>query len=382
MATQSNNMYAAGSTRDTKKDILLKSSDGFISAYRKWLKRGAGGGPYPHSIKQSRESIAPPSRYEFHIKHSPISQNAVDMIKSTKDIGTALSILSILSASFLRHPPLMLSSIGISTITLLLFRIHQRCFTTWSQHNYNRRNQIRVRSLESAMKQWWNDGSKIYTLNLLANAAIFSTFLLYGRHHRSMNSLCKLSLLNNYMGQIYDNASRAVGSAVGEGAKLRRLTKMNPMLHGFGVPMLTFPITEIATRHGLFSSKTRVVINSAWFVFSIVELLKWVSFDSTKMKVVDKQSIKRHEGQQLAGTLYYSSGKVLQSLLPVFALLLYQFGISASMLISKRGVVAGWLLLISSFLCVLSSTLNRPDIQMLGLTFYIGFVYSILDAVL
>jgi len=184
------------------------------------------------------------------------------------------------------------------------------------------------------------------------------------------------------MGQISDNAVRAVGSAVGEGAKLRRLSKINIVLSGVGVPMVTFPITEIATRYSLFSAKTRAVMNSAWFVFSIVELLKWVSFDSTKMKVVDKRSIKRHEGQQLAGTLSYTSGKILQCLLPVLALLLYQLGIGALMLISKRGVVAGWLLLFSGFLSVLSSSLNRPDIQMLGETFTLGFVYSILAAAL
>lgn len=200
-----------------------------------------------------------------------------------------------------------------------------------------------------------------------------------------MNSLCELILLNNYMGQISDNAVRAVGSAVGEGAKLRRLSKINIVLSGVGVPMVTFPNTDIATRHGLFSVRTRAIMNSAFGMVRIFycSTLEVVSFDSTKMNVADKLSIKRHEGWQLAGTaivLYF--WKSLQCLLPVLALLLYQLGIGALMLISKRGVVAGWLLLFSGFLSVLSSSLNHPDIQMWGERNTLGFVSSILAAAL
>eukprot|EP00565_Helicotheca_tamesis_P001987 CAMPEP_0185728436 /NCGR_PEP_ID=MMETSP1171-20130828/3770_1 /TAXON_ID=374046 /ORGANISM="Helicotheca tamensis, Strain CCMP826" /LENGTH=187 /DNA_ID=CAMNT_0028397149 /DNA_START=124 /DNA_END=684 /DNA_ORIENTATION=+ len=115
----------------------------------------------------------------------------------------------------------------------------------------------------SSIKQWWNQGSNVHITSLVVNAVLFLGLLL-GSSSRSIHSLYKFTLWNNYLGQFADNIIKAAGKTVGEGIVLRRLNKLSLVLHGLNVPLAALPITEIAGKHGLFQAEDKYMLCLAW----------------------------------------------------------------------------------------------------------------------
>ena len=103
-------------------------------------------------------------------------------------------------------------------------------------------------------------------------------------------------------------------------------------------------------------------------------------YDSNRLQVVDNTDSSEHSVRYLAGTLTYTSGKVLQCVLPAAILSLSQVTIGS--LLFKKSWAGVWLLtsgLVSLLSCAIP---KRPDVQLYGETASVGLLWATAACVL
>ena len=141
------------------------------------------------------------------------------------------------------------------------------------------------------------------------------------------------------------------------------------------VPLLSIPIIEAAFFQGLLSAQVASKMMLFCTSFSFYELLNWLLYDSSRLEVVDNRDSSEHSVRYLAGTLTYTSGKVLQCVLPAAILSLSQV-IIGSLLFKKESWAGVWLLasgLVSLISCAIP---KRPDVQLYGETASVGLLWA------
>merc|ERR1712029_322628 len=77
--------------------------------------------------------------------------------------------------------------------------------------------------------------------------------------------------------------------------------------------------------------------------FVIRELIGWIKFDARDMVLVDNRDSREHAPHAMAGTMYYSSGKVLKLLVPVASFQLFVLAVGS--ILCRQGAAGGpWVL--------------------------------------
>jgi hypothetical protein len=140
------------------------------------------------------------------------------------------------------------------------------------------------------------------------------------------------------------------------------------------IPLLFLPIIEIASICGLFSAGAAKTISGLIAAFALHETFDWLRFDIQKMVLVDNRDSTTPSTRALPGTLWYSSGKVLKNIVPVATLQLFLLIMGS--ILWRRNVPAGPLMLVSGVSCLLSCSLQRPDVQALGETVMVGLLWK------
>jgi hypothetical protein len=216
-------------------------------------------------------------------------------------------------------------------------------------------------------------GTRTHLINGLTSLAVLCGFaLIKGR--RTCSALSSFALFFAFTGLFLDNMINASGKFVGTGRKLQLLTKLRLMLHGGGIPLLLVPIVEAAFFQGLLKAQVASRILVGCTGFALYELFHWSAYDSNKFQVVDNRDSPEHSVRYLAGTLTYTSGKVLQCVLPAAFLSLFEVTIGA--LLFKQSLAGAFLLtagLVSLGSC---SVPKRPDIQLYGETVGVGLLWA------
>lgn len=216
-------------------------------------------------------------------------------------------------------------------------------------------------------------GTRIHLINAILSLVVATSFFVSRRS--SSSSLTAACMMFGFCGLVLDNTINAFGKYLGEGRRLRLLTKVRLVFHGTSVPLLFLPILEAAKFHGLLSTKAATRMMPLCVLFSIYELWSWITYDSQKLQVVDNRDSLKHSVRYLAGTLAYTSGRVLQCVLPVAILSLAELGIGY-MLVWKKPALAGRLLLSSGVASLVTCSIQRPDIQIYGETVTMGLIWA------
>ena len=172
---------------------------------------------------------------------------------------------------------------------------------------------------------------------------------------------------------MFDNLVSASGKYLGEGKALKQLCKLRTISHAMTIPLLYLPVIEAATP-SMFSPQASKVIMAGIIGFALHEVIDWIFFDTKDMVLVDNRDAKKHSPRALAGTLWYSSGKVLKNVLPAAVLQLLMLVIGS--LLWRQGAVEGPWFLASGVLTLISCSLQRPDIQAFGEPIMMGLMYA------
>ena len=180
-------------------------------------------------------------------------------------------------------------------------------------------------------------------------------------------SLSQAILMGSFGGLAIDNLIVASGKYIGEGSMLRRLTQVRIILHGGTISSLFIPVVETAMRYGILSAQNGKLTMCAAAFRAIYEMIEWSFFyDINDLAVVDNRHSRKHSSRAMAGTLSYTSGKILKRVMP--CVVLQVFTLTVGCLLWVRGFTAGPWLTASGALSVVSGSLQRPYIQTYGET--------------
>ena len=210
-----------------------------------------------------------------------------------------------------------------------------------------------------------NTGTRTHIINSVTSLAMLSRLIVMSGR-RSCSALSTSALLLGFVGLFYDNAINALGKYVGTGRTLRVLTKFRLLFHGVGVPFLMVPIVEASFFQGLIGGPTASKMLLTCGAFALYELVHWLWYDSNHLQVVDNRDSTEHSVRYLAGTLTYTSGKVLQCVLPAALLSLFQ--LSTGALLFRKSIAGVWLLLSGLVSFASCAVPKRPDVQLYGET--------------
>lgn len=224
-------------------------------------------------------------------------------------------------------------------------------------------------------------GTATHILNVILSLILIILFVVY--RNSSDSILCVFCSIFSQVGIMYDNLVNAIGKFIGDGRTLRRLSKARYILHVVGIPLMAIPITDVAAAHGIVSHMTYSTITAALIGWAACELFHWLTLDINALKIVDLRSSIHHRGNYLAGTLSYTSGKVLEMVLPVIVLIGYELTVGC-LLVWSFGINSqkGILLTVSSIITLASCAIpGRPDIQLFGENFHGGMIWAAFTSV-
>ena len=160
----------------------------------------------------------------------------------------------------------------------------------------------------------------------------------------------------------------------GDSMFLRRIHRVRFAVHGLTMPILMFLITGVAVSNGLLTNATMHILSACFSAWAMHELWHWtVGYDLQSMKLVDLRDSKNHKGTYLAGTLNYTSDKVLQMLVPIFTVFAYQLWVgSRSMVGASR--LSGIAMLLSALSSFAPHAARRPGLHVFGENLHIMFL--------
>ena len=176
-----------------------------------------------------------------------------------------------------------------------------------------------------------------------------------------------------------DNTINAIGKYIGAGPTLRFLTKLRLVAHGTSIPLLFIPMIEALFSHQVISYVCKVSLMAFCTGIAVLECWDWSRLDLSTLKLVDNRASREHQHRYLAGTLTYTSGKVLKCVGPVILFTLLELGVGAWLWMYYRAL-AGRFLVSSGLTSLFSGSVGRPDIQMVGETVTMGLLWASLAA--
>ena len=163
-------------------------------------------------------------------------------------------------------------------------------------------------------------------------------------------------------------------SKQGDSMFLRKIHRVRFAVHGLTMPILMFLITGVAVSNGLLTEATKHILSACFSTWAMHELWHWtVGYDLQSMKLVDLRDSKNHKGTYLAGTLNYTSGKVLQMLIPIFAVFGYQLWVGSRSLVGASRL-SGIAMLLSALSSFAPHAARRPGLHVFGENLHIMFL--------
>jgi len=248
-----------------------------------------------------------------------------------------------------------------------------RCYTTAKQQQPQHQDalpfptQVMIEQDLEAARVVPNDISH-GTQTHLYNAILSVVIPLFFRLSASAGpTLSQAILMGSFGGLAIDNLIVASGKYIGEGSMLRRLTQVRIILHGWTISSLFIPVVETAMRYGILSAQNGKLTMCAAAFRAIYEMIEWsFLYDINDLAVVDNRHSRKHSSRAMAGTLSYTSGKILKCVMP--CVVLQVFTLTVGCLLWARGFTAGPWLTASAALSLVSGSLQRPDIQTYGET--------------
>ena len=219
------------------------------------------------------------------------------------------------------------------------------------------------------------NGTAIHVINVLISMGLMLLFALYRGQNSKFSIFC---LTFCQLGLIFDNVINALGKHIGEGTNLRNLSKGRFLFHVAGIPLLAVPITEVASEAGIFTERASTLIVTSVTSWAIFDFCNWLFYDIRKLKLVDLRGSMVHDAGYLAGTLAYTSEKIVEMVLPCILLVLYELTIGCAVLYfcDETTTKIGIIMVLSAILTGLSCTVpGRPDIQLYGENLHGGMIW-------
>jgi len=219
-------------------------------------------------------------------------------------------------------------------------------------------------------------GTKVHLFNAMLGLSI--PMLLFGK---TIPFISSLSLVDNqfllssliieggFIGMVIDNLINGFGRYIGEGSKLRNLTRIRLALHGLTVPSMFVPAIELGKHARIISSRVSRFAIGFFLSYAFVEVIEWLFlYDVDELQVVDNSDLdsKKNNSRYIDGVLSYTCGKVVKCVVPAVTLCLSTMAMGNLMRV--RGVAAGPWLLGAGGLSFAACSCGRADIQAFGET--------------
>jgi hypothetical protein len=143
-----------------------------------------------------------------------------------------------------------------------------------------------------------------------------------------------------------------------------------------------FPVIGVAASNGLLTGAISLGMSSFSAAWTLYELWHWTAgYNISSMELVDLRESKLHEGTYLAGTLNYTSGKVLQFLIPVFTVLGFQLWVGTQTMVVASGdadmtalKLSGVTMLLSALSSLAPHAARRPGLHVFGENLHVLFL--------
>lgn len=185
--------------------------------------------------------------------------------------------------------------------------------------------------------------------------------------------LCRAVMSVTSLSLMYDNLIMAMGKYIGEGAALRKLSKLRSVAHGLCIPLTFLPILEIIPKHGLASASVVRSIGCLVVGITVHEVFHWMCFDHEKLILVDNRHSAESTARTMPGMMHYTSGKILKMLLPVAILEVLILGVGS--MLWRRGAAAGLWMVGAGLVSLITCSLQRPGVQALGETMMVSLLW-------
>ena len=184
--------------------------------------------------------------------------------------------------------------------------------------------------------------------------------------------LCRAVMTMNSFALISDNLIMAMGKYIGEGLALRKLAKLR--IYGHCLLNLTLlPVAEIVHKHGLISASLAKSIGCLVVGIALHEIFDWMSFDHSKLILLDNRRSSSSTTRTMSGTMHYTSGKALKMLLPVAILHLVMLAVGS--ILWSRGAAAGLWMIVAGVMSLFLHSLRKPEIQVLGESIFMSTLW-------
>lgn len=170
----------------------------------------------------------------------------------------------------------------------------------------------------------FTEGDVCHFLNVAIGGVLLGLLIAFPGENREVAALSVLAIYAGQFGIMYDNMVNGIGKYLGEGKLLRVLSKYKFLMHDAVTPMLAYPVTEIAARHGLINHSTESMLQFVLIVSSTIAAFYWHEKDSSHLPVLDLRESKDNDSGYLAGTLLYRSGYLWKMLYKSILLVLYE----------------------------------------------------------
>lgn len=170
----------------------------------------------------------------------------------------------------------------------------------------------------------FTEGDVCHFLNVAIGGVLLGLLVAFPGQKHEVAALSVLAIYAGQFGIMYDNMINGLGKYIGEGKLLRVLSKYKFLMHDAVTPMLAYPVTEIAARHGIINHSTESLIQFFLIVSSTIAAFYWHERDSSNLPVLDLRESKDNDSGYLAGTLLYRSGYLWKMLYKSILLVLYE----------------------------------------------------------
>ena len=211
-------------------------------------------------------------------------------------------------------------------------------------------------------------GTKVHTAVL---SLIFASYVMLMRTCAGTR-LCRAVMTMNSFVLISDNLISAMGKYIGEGTALRKLAKIRIIAHCL-LNLTLLPIAEVVHKHGLISASLAKSIGCLVVGVVLHEIFDWLSFDQSKLILLDNRRSASSTSRNMPGTMHYTSGKVLKMLLPVAILHLVMLAVGS--ILWSRGAATGLWMVVAVAVSAFSCSLRKPEIELLGESIFISTLW-------
>jgi hypothetical protein len=181
---------------------------------------------------------------------------------------------------------------------------------------------------EEDLRPW---STAVHGINVGTGISLLSALAILqsgGSHLHALSDTAALCFASVQMAHVSDHFVTGFGKHLSEECDsmfLRKIHKVRFLMHGLAMPIMMFPVIGVAASNGLLTEATGLAMSAFCAAWTLYELWHWTAgYNVSSMELVDRRESKRHQGPYLAGTLNYTSGKVLQYFIPVFTVLGFQ----------------------------------------------------------